>query len=52
MISWFIHTDENIFPDALAFRPERWIKAAEAGDRLDRYMTSFSRGSRQCPGIK
>ncbi|PWY92200.1 putative cytochrome P450 [Aspergillus heteromorphus CBS 117.55] len=51
MISWFVHTNKELFPDGLAFQPERWIKAAEAGFRLDRHLTSFMRGGRQCSGI-
>lgn len=42
-----MHTDESIFPDPTAFRPERWID----NPRLDRYLVSFSKGSRQCLGI-
>ncbi|KAB8213436.1 cytochrome P450 [Aspergillus novoparasiticus] len=51
MISWFIHTNERLFPNGLAFQPERWIRASEAGFRLDKYQTSFMRGGRQCSGI-
>ncbi|KAE8166026.1 cytochrome P450 [Aspergillus tamarii] len=51
MISWFIHTNGRLFPNGLAFQPERWIKAAEVGFRLDKYQTSFMRGGRQCSGI-
>ncbi|KAH8810857.1 cytochrome P450 [Xylogone sp. PMI_703] len=38
---------EDIFPDSYAFKPERWIE----NPRLDRYMISLSRGTRQCIGI-
>ncbi|KAL9131629.1 MAG: hypothetical protein Q9217_000517, partial [Psora testacea] len=47
MTSIQIHQDESIFPDARSFVPERWIE----NPRLDRYMVSFCKGSRQCIGI-
>ena len=47
MTSVLIHHDESIFPDSYTFLPERWIE----NPRLDRYMVSFSKGSRQCLGI-
>ena len=47
MTSVLIHQDESIFRDAHLFVPERWIDDA----RLDRYLVSFSKGSRQCLGI-
>ncbi|KAJ9660877.1 hypothetical protein H2201_006769 [Coniosporium apollinis] len=42
------HLDPSIFPDPLRFRPERWL---QAGHDLDRYLWSFSKGSRQCLGM-
>lgn len=47
MTSVLVHQDESIFPDASSFVPERWIQ----NPRLDRYLVSFSKGSRQCLGI-
>ena len=47
MTSVLIHQDESIFPDAHSFVPERWVE----NPRLDRYLVSFSKGSRQCLGI-
>lgn len=47
MTSVLIHQDESVFPDAHSFEPERWID----NPRLDRYLVSFSKGSRQCLGI-
>ena len=35
------------FPDPNTFRPERWIE----NPRLDRYLLTFSRGSRICLGM-
>ena len=45
--SYYVHRDETIFPDAESFIPERWIE----NSRLNRFLVSFSKGSRQCLGI-
>lgn len=45
--SLIIHRDESIFPQAGKFRPERWIE----NPGLDRYLLTFSKGSRQCLGM-
>lgn len=47
MTSTLIHHEESIFHDSRSFIPERWLE----NPRLDRYMVSFSKGSRQCLGI-
>ncbi|KJK75260.1 hypothetical protein H634G_09278 [Metarhizium anisopliae BRIP 53293] len=49
--SYILHRDASIFPDPERFDPERWVKAAQNGDNLKRYLTSFTRGSRACIGI-
>ncbi|ODM14270.1 hypothetical protein SI65_10325 [Aspergillus cristatus] len=50
-INNFILMNPDIFPDPHAFDPERWIRAAASGERLDRYLVIFSRGSRICQGL-
>jgi cytochrome P450 len=50
--NYFVHMDSNIFPDPESFDPDRWLRAAEQRFRLDRYLVSFSKGSRMCVGIK
>lgn len=52
MDSVSMHNDENIFPDHYSFIPERWLEEREDGGRLDRYLTTFGKGTRQCLGIK
>ena len=47
MTSLLIHENEDIFLDPRVFRPERWL----GGDRLQRYLTPFTRGSRACLGV-
>lgn len=44
--------DSTIFPNPETYDPDRWLRAAEEGFRLDRYFVSFSKGSRMCVGIK
>ena len=44
--------DSAIFPNPESYDPDRWISAAQEGVRLDRYLVSFSKGSRMCVGIK
>lgn len=43
--------DPEIFPDPREFDPDRHLRAAESGERLDKYLVSFSRGARSCAGI-
>lgn len=47
MTSLLIHQDESIYPNWQEFRPERWID----DPRLDQYLVSFTKGSRQCVGM-
>jgi len=49
MTSTLIHQDESVFPDAHAFKPERWVD--DPTGQLDRYMVAFSKGSRNCLGM-
>jgi cytochrome P450 len=49
MSSYMVHTDENIFPDPFTFNPDRWIGNVK---QLEKYLVSFSKGSRQCLGMK
>ncbi|BCS03651.1 cytochrome P450 [Aspergillus luchuensis] len=48
----FILMNPNIFPNPHDFDPERWIRAAEKGERLDRYLVNFSKGARICLGMQ
>lgn len=50
MSAWNMHRDEKIWPEADSFKPERWL----GGDRqrLDTYLVSFTKGSRQCLGMQ
>jgi cytochrome P450 len=48
MSAIFIHDNETIFPAPETFMPERWLGE---GKRLEKYLVSFSKGSRQCVGL-
>ncbi|KAJ6070453.1 hypothetical protein N7467_011772 [Penicillium canescens] len=49
--NYFVLTDPEIFPDPHVFDPERWLRAAAKGERLDRYMVNFGKGTRICVGM-
>ncbi|KAI1393513.1 cytochrome P450 [Hypoxylon trugodes] len=51
MSSYFVHMDPRVFPEPASFKPERWIEAAKNGQHLNKYIVSFSRGSRICLGM-
>ncbi|KAL5610623.1 hypothetical protein FOBRF1_006740 [Fusarium oxysporum] len=46
-----VHLDPSIFPNPNTFDPERWIRATEEGVHLNKYICSFTKGTRQCLGI-
>lgn len=48
MSNYFMHTDSDVFPDPLEFRPERWIVGVTP-EMLRNYVP-FGRGSRNCLG--
>lgn len=53
MTSVLVHLNPDLFPQPTAFKPERWLNSkGERDRRLEKYILSFSRGSRQCIGIK
>jgi hypothetical protein len=45
-----MHRNPVVFPDPLRFSPERWLQPDSP--MLDRYLVAFSKGPRQCIGIK
>ena len=47
MTAYLVHHDETIFPNSYEYIPERWLE----NPRLDKYMCSFTKGTRQCVGI-
>ncbi|KAI0839698.1 putative cytochrome P450 [Hypoxylon sp. FL0890] len=52
MTSVLVHHNSELFPRSSEFDPKRWLGAQGRIDRtLEKYLISFSRGSRQCVGI-
>ncbi|KAH8594893.1 cytochrome P450 [Bisporella sp. PMI_857] len=47
MTSVLLHHNERIYPNPRKFDPRRWLD----NPRLERYLASFSKGSRQCAGM-
>ncbi|KAL4915704.1 cytochrome P450, partial [Aspergillus aurantiobrunneus] len=49
----FLNRDEEIFPDARSFVPERWLGSprTENGSPLERYFVGFGKGTRSCLGL-
>lgn len=47
-----VHLDPSIFPSPNTFDPDRWVRAAREGVHLSKYICSFTKGTRQCLGIK
>lgn len=53
MTAALIHNHPDLFPNPDDFCPERWLDShGQRHHDLDKYLLSFSRGSRQCIGIK
>ncbi|KAK2760521.1 benzoate 4-monooxygenase cytochrome p450 [Colletotrichum kahawae] len=48
---YFVLMHPSVFPEPQTFKPERWSEAEKLGKRLDRYLVSFGKGSRQCLGM-
>ena len=57
-VQWSIHRDEELYPDAESFRPERWLEPdwPTFKEPLDKFpnlqnFSAFGFGRRICPGI-
>lgn len=50
--AYFVHTDPTIYPNPYTFGPDRWVQAAKDGIPLNKFLVSFTKGSRQCIGIQ
>ncbi|KAK7218724.1 hypothetical protein V2G26_006727 [Clonostachys chloroleuca] len=49
--TYILHTNETIFPNAKDFVLDRWLdENGNINRELERYLLSFSKGSRQCIG--
>lgn len=49
----FHQTEPDVFPNPHAFLPERWTDANEQQRiRMERHFVPYSKGARQCAGLK
>lgn len=44
-----VHQSEEVFKDALVYKPERWLD--ERTNNLDQWLVPFSKGPRMCFGV-
>lgn len=51
MSNKFTNYNAEIFPEPRRFNPDRWLQGEEERKKLERYMVSFSKGSRRCIGV-
>ncbi|KAJ5939782.1 Benzoate 4-monooxygenase cytochrome P450 [Penicillium verhagenii] len=49
--NYFVHMDPTLFPEPEKFDPERWVRAAEKGEHLTRFIVAFTKGAKQCLGM-
>lgn len=53
MSAYHVHHDEGVFPRSREYVPERWLDGEGGRERgLEGALLSFSKGSRQCIGMK
>ncbi|RDW72538.1 uncharacterized protein DSM5745_07710 [Aspergillus mulundensis] len=52
MSAYSLHRDATTYPDPLEFQPDRWLAAGPASTKMHRNWVPFSRGSRNCLGMK
>ena len=43
-----IHDNPTIYPEPQKFKPERWLPLETEGQRLQKYLVAFGKGSRSC----
>lgn len=54
MDAYHMHTNEDVFPEAQRFKPERWLgepRGPGGTHPLSNYLVPFGRGSRVCLGM-
>ena len=49
MSTYIQHRNEDLFPDAETFNPDRWLGTHNS--ELEKYLVNFSKGTRSCLGI-
>jgi len=48
--AYCVHRNEDVFPDAATFKPERWLKDAKEVREMMRWYWPFASGPRMCIG--
>jgi cytochrome P450 len=52
MSAFINHNNEDVFPEPEKYEPERWIDGnGKPNHAMEKYIMSFSKGSRQCLGM-
>ena len=52
MLNYAMARDENIFPDAESFVPERWLRGGDAAQEISPFASvPFGYGPRSCLGM-
>ncbi|KAH7325633.1 benzoate 4-monooxygenase cytochrome P450 [Stachybotrys elegans] len=52
MSAFVNHNNQELFPEPEKYKPERWIDdQGRANHSMEKYIMSFSKGSRQCIGM-
>ncbi|KAI0020435.1 cytochrome P450 [Xylariomycetidae sp. FL0641] len=51
MAPYTLHRNPEVFPEPLAFRPERWLGGLGDVNEMKKYWWAFSSGGRMCIGI-
>ena len=49
---YLLNKHPEVFSDPDSFRPERWLEASARGEHLEKYLVTFTKGSRICLGLK
>jgi cytochrome P450 len=53
MSAFINHNNKELFPEPEKYEPERWIDAqGNPNHGMEKYILSFSKGSRQCTGMQ
>ncbi|KAK1973841.1 cytochrome P450, partial [Colletotrichum cereale] len=53
MSAYLVHANKRLYPEPTKFTPKRWLlRDGRQGRHLERYLLTFSRGSRQCLGMQ
>ena len=52
MTAMLVHNNPEVFPEPYNFKPDRWLPLQTEGQRLQKYLLPFSKGTRACAGME